>query len=100
MLGYPPGTTSGTHNYPFVRQGLISTPIDQEIFTDKMNCAAKAFFIDSTAVPGCSGSPVFIRPIDVCSDMSNAEPTLNFGSMPIKIIGVPTGQFEVVTMTD
>jgi hypothetical protein len=70
IIGYPSGLTHATTNFPLVRQGLIATRIGEKIKTKATDDNGKdimveipGFLVDSTVIPGSSGSPVILKPV-------------------------------------
>lgn len=88
MLGYPSGATTGLNNYPFARQGMISTPVGQKIILPDSSVPVRAFYVDSLAIPGSSGSPLFVKPSEMFTDFSKTPAEVNFGVMPPRLIGL------------
>lgn len=61
IIGYPIGLTAAITAYSFVRQGLLASRIEEPI-SGSAGTTLPAFFIDSQAGPGSSGSPVVLKP--------------------------------------
>jgi hypothetical protein len=58
-------------NYPLIRQGMLSTRIDEELHEDTTALSGvgvstrtvRGFLIDGATIPGSSGSPVILKPV-------------------------------------
>ncbi len=57
-----------SRNYPFVRQGSIAlipdepVPLHYDVGSTRIETSQEVIFLDATAIPGASGSPVFLAP--------------------------------------
>lgn len=67
-IGYPRGMSVGRSHFPLVRQGMLSTPVGEKVFDrdpadPSRERQLRAFLIDGATVPGQSGSPVIMKPV-------------------------------------
>jgi hypothetical protein len=62
VVGYPLGLKQGLTNYPLVRQGMLATSPEQNLYDESTGQTLRGFLIDGATVPGSSGSPVLLKP--------------------------------------
>ena len=62
VVGYPLGLKQGLTNYPLVRQGMLATSPERNLYNESTGQTLRGFLIDGASVPGSSGSPVLLKP--------------------------------------
>ena len=71
VIGYPPlGLRQGRTNYPLARQGMLASPVGEELIVERESQngsiaehSVRGFLVDGATLPGSSGSPVVLKPV-------------------------------------
>lgn len=102
-MGYPSlrGLKHLTTNFPFLRQGIISSKIGEllEDIVEHNGISRKrilrGFMIDGAVIPGSSGSPVILKPILTRQKNGN----ISIGEIPPFLLGIvaETRYSEIIT---
>jgi len=82
VVGYPLGLRQGKTNYPLVRQGMLSTRVDENLHDEDSGRTLRAFLIDGATVPGSSGSPVLLKPV------TKIDPEHGIVEVPAWLLGI------------
>lgn len=98
IIGYPQGLSQGHSASPLVRQGIVATKIGEPITfirPDKSNVFIPAFLVDGGVVPGSSGSPVVLKPVN--SRLVGS--TIQMGTAKPYLLGI-ISTTQIVTVGD
>lgn len=103
LIGYPSGLAHASTNFPLVRQGLIATRIGEKINIEVNDSAGKktmveipAFLIDATVIPGSSGSPVILKPVQGLTIKGNSGEAKVLPSKNPYLLGIVSATRKVL----